>query len=134
MTTITLHNIALKLLPSSNFALPRDLQPVAKVVTGGNVVAESNTMSPGSENLWMLKVKSELPTDCASFSIEIAGLSHVQAKSFGLESVRITVNKIIAMADNKQRCSRCLDVKSVDGVLSFQLRAGFSVGSIQSEP
>jgi hypothetical protein len=53
-------DLALKLLPSSNSAPPRDLQLVAKVVTGGDVVAESNTMSAGSENSWMLKVKSEL--------------------------------------------------------------------------
>jgi hypothetical protein len=55
-------DIALKLLSSSNGTPPDDLQLVAKVITGGNVVVESkpSAMSTGLEKSWILEVKSEL--------------------------------------------------------------------------
>jgi hypothetical protein len=55
-------DIALKLLSSSNCTPPDDLQLVAKVFIGNNVIVESkpSAMSTGLENLWTLKVKSEL--------------------------------------------------------------------------
>jgi hypothetical protein len=55
-------DIALKLLSSSSSTPPDDLQLVAKVITGNNVVVESkpSVMSTGLENSWTLEVKSEL--------------------------------------------------------------------------
>jgi hypothetical protein len=55
-------DIALKLLSSSNRAPPDDLQLVAKVITGNNVIFESkpSAMSTALEHSWTLEVKSEL--------------------------------------------------------------------------
>jgi hypothetical protein len=55
-------DIAVKLLSSSNCTPPDDLQLVAKVFTGNNVIVESNpsAMSTGLENSWTLEVKSVL--------------------------------------------------------------------------
>jgi hypothetical protein len=52
-------DIAVKLLSSSNWTLPDNLQLVAKVITGNNVVVES-AMSTELENSWTLEVNSEL--------------------------------------------------------------------------
>jgi len=91
-------------------------------------------MSTGLENSCTLEVKSEFPADCASLTIEITCTSHAQKKAFQLESVHLTASDIVAKADDRQRFPLRLDVKSVDGALSFHLRAGFSIGSIQYEP
>jgi hypothetical protein len=55
-------DIALKLLSSSNYTPPDNLQLVAKVITGNNVIVESkpSAMSTGLENSWILEVKSAL--------------------------------------------------------------------------
>jgi hypothetical protein len=55
-------DIALKLLSSSNCTPPDDLQLVAKVITGNNVIVESKpfAISTGLEKSWALEVKSEL--------------------------------------------------------------------------
>jgi hypothetical protein len=57
-------DIALKLLPSSNCPPGSldDLQLVAKVITGDNIIIESkpSAMSTGLENSWILTVESEL--------------------------------------------------------------------------
>ena len=55
-------DIAVKLLSSSNCTPPDDLQLVAKVITGNNVIVESkpSAKSTGLENSWTLEVKSEL--------------------------------------------------------------------------
>jgi hypothetical protein len=115
--------IALKLLSSSNCTPPNDLQLVAKVITGNNVIVESkpSAMSTGSENSWTLEVKFELwvnhfmdrilvlriisssPADCASLTIEITCTSHAQKKAFWLESVQLNTSDIVNKADNKQR-------------------------------
>ncbi|KIJ30068.1 hypothetical protein M422DRAFT_268424 [Sphaerobolus stellatus SS14] len=126
---ILLHDITLAPLTTTASVISHNVELVVKILVGDKIIFQSNAVSKvESENLWMFKVKSEIPEECSIVAIHISDPSDDNVSVFHFKPVEVEPGAIIAKADKDRRFLHSMQIIPLDNSeLSFQLSVGFEI-------
>ncbi|KIJ29507.1 hypothetical protein M422DRAFT_269041, partial [Sphaerobolus stellatus SS14] len=126
---ILLHNIILAPLTTVASVISHNVELVVKILVEDKIIFQSNTASRlESKDLWMFKIKSEIPEECSTVAIHISDASDDNVSVFHFKPVEVEPGAIITKADKDRRFLHSMQsILLDDSELSFQLKADFEI-------